>query len=512
MFQSIRFRLQFWLAILLLLVLSGFAATVYQLRRTNEIKQIDEELDKRVAAISGLLRGGPPRRREAPAPPFLGAPKASPGDQEFNRPPPPPPDGFPPPRRGERRERPPFAKGGPRDFAPRDFEIPPDQGNLFAPNPERAYYFVVWSRDGSLLKRSAEAPASTSLPTRSDRTDTRTHFRNLADNREAYHYTELGDCILAGVSLSAVDGELHRFAIGLAIAGLSILLLGLACGWWVTARAIRPIEQISAAAQRISAGNLEERIQVSDRRGELGQLAKVLNATFGRLATAFARQKQFTGDAAHELRTPLAVIISEAQTVLARPRDAAEYREAVEICLDAAQQMKHLTESLLRLARFDNEPMNGTQQRVDLAELCRISIERTASFTKERSVTIDSNLAAAEVVGDAALLQQLAANLLSNAIYYNKKGGTVGVSTRAETNQAVMEVTDTGIGIPNEELPYIFDRFYRVDKSRSAEEGRSGLGLAICQEIVERHRGSIAVTSAMDVGTTFTVRLPLASA
>ena len=142
--------------------------------------------------------------------------------------------------------------------------------------------------------------------------------------REAYQFTELGDCVLVGRSLVVNRQTQHRLAWTLLAAGGAVLALGLGGGWWLTTRAIRPVVQISAAASRISAGNLSERISTAEPDNELGRLAEVLNRTFGRLEAAFTQQKQFTADASHELRTPIAVLISEAQTALSRERTNAE--------------------------------------------------------------------------------------------------------------------------------------------------------------------------------------------
>src|SRR5439155_3801282 len=210
-----------------------------------------------------------------------------------------------PSRFGGREMRP-----GPRDFGPRDFQLSPEAASLFDQAQTNTFYFTVWSRDGALLKRSTNCPPEVPLPERPGR-DTRTHTRMRAARREAFHFTELGDCVLAGRSIVADLNALRGFTGWLLAVGATVLAFGLGGGWWLTARAIRPVEEISAAASRISAGNLSERISVVDPKNELGRLAGVLNSTFARLEAAFAQQKQFTADASHELRTPLAVIISE---------------------------------------------------------------------------------------------------------------------------------------------------------------------------------------------------------
>jgi two-component system, OmpR family, sensor kinase len=481
--KSIRWRLQLWLAFLLVCVLSGFGITIYQLQRASQLKRIDEELELRVAAISSAVRGGPPKPGFGP-PPF----GRDPGRRD------------PPPFLGERKT----------PFGPRNFPISPEIAALFDQTQMNSFYFTVWSRDNALFKRSNNAPAglSLALPQRVNRTDTRTYMRTRAGYREAFHFTELGDCVLAGRSLASYQDALQRFQWWLLAAGGMVLALGLSGGWWLTTRAIRPVEEISAAASRISAGNLSERINMAETESELGRLAAVLNSTFARLESAFGRQKQFTADAAHELRTPLTVIISEAQTTLARERGADEYRESVAVCLDTAQHMRRLTESLLQLARFDAGQENMQSSPVDLAEHTRACVERIRPLAEERGIAIHSDLAPAKTFGNADLLSQLIINLLTNAIHYNKPNGEIRISTRTEKGSAVVTIADTGQGIAAEDLPYIFERFYRADKSRSLAEGRSGLGLAICKVIVDTHRGSIDVASQPGVGTIFTVRLP----
>jgi len=271
---------------------------------------------------------------------------------------------------------------------------------------------------------------------------------------------------------------------------------------------MRPVDDISLAAMRISEGNLSERINVSDTDSELGRLAAVLNSTFARLEASFAQQMQFTADASHELRTPLAVIISEAQTTLARKRGGAEYRESIGVCLNAAQQMRRIAESLLQLARFDagQEPMR--RSALDLAENARVCVDRIGPLSKERDIKIRCDLRRAETFGDADRVDQLVTNLLTNAIHYNKPNGDIVVTTGTENGDAVLKVTDNGQGIAAEAAGHVFERFYRVDKSRSRIEGRSGLGLAICKAIADSHGGSINVSSELGTGTTFIVRLP----
>src|SRR5438477_4504344 len=399
--KSIRWRLQLWLGFLLLCVLSGFGVTIYQLQRVNQLNQIDEELKRRVAALSFAVRGGPPPDGKGHGP-F----RRGPGPRDFDdgpRGPPPFTDGRggPPPMRGRPGEP---SRGGPGEMhemrgGPREFRLSFEFANLFDQTQTNAFYFAAWSRDGTLLKRSTNAPAELPIPERPK--DTLTHTRMRGAFREAYHFTEMNDCVLAGRSITADLKAMSRFKLLLLAAGGTVLGFGLAGGWWLTTSAIRPIEQISTAASRISAGNLSERIHSADTDNELGRLAGVLNSTFARLEAAFAQQKQFTADASHELRTPLAVLIAEAQTALARERTAGEYRETVEACLDIAQEMRRLTESLLELARLDANHGHIKREPLDLADIARASVERIRPFAAQRNIQIHSGLSPAKASGNA---------------------------------------------------------------------------------------------------------------
>ncbi len=290
--------------------------------------------------------------------------------------------------------------------------------------------------------------------------------------------------------------------------GVVILFFGLAGGWWIVSRSLRPIVAISSAAVKISAGDLSQRINVAEAESELGQLAAVLNSTFARLETAFGQQKQFAADAAHELRTPVSVMLTQTQTALNRERTVPEYRETVEACQRAAQRMRKLIESLLALARFDAGQEVLERLRFDFSKTIAECIELVKPMAAERGVKIISDLRPTEITGDAGKLAQVMTNLLTNAIQYNRSEGEVRVTLGSQNGVAILTVTDTGQGIAPADLPLVFGRFFRADQSRSGA-GNTGLGLAISKAIVEAHGGTIEVASKQNIGTTFTVRLPV---
>ena len=326
--------------------------------------------------------------------------------------------------------------------------------------------------------------------------------------REIYHATPGGGMALVGRSIAEELAGLRRLAWKLAAAGSVVLLLGSTGGWWVATRAMRPIEDISATAVKIAAGDLSQRISAADADNELGRLAAVLNSTFARLEAAFAQQKQFTSDAAHELRTPITVMLAQTQTALTRERGAAEYRATVEACQRAAQRMRKLMESLLELARLDAGQETLQRAPFDLSKTVGDCVELVAPLAEARGLTIHCALPALPCVGDPERIGQVVTNLLDNAIEYNEESGQVRITGERQGGAVILSVSNSGPGIVAEDLPRIFERFYRADKARTGGGGHTGLGLAISKGIVEGHGGSLEAASQPGKGATFTLRLP----
>jgi len=287
------------------------------------------------------------------------------------------------------------------------------------------------------------------------------------------------------------------------------LLLSAGGGLFLVRRALRPIDRMVAATREIEETDLSRRVAIrSD--DELGRLARTLNAMLDRLERAFRRQRQFTDDASHELRSPLSVIEAEATLALRRERSAEDYRGAIATIAEEASSMNRLIDQLLTLARSDAGEESMEIERLDLSELASETVAAMEPVAEEAGVTLAfDGAASAPVEVDPLRIRRVIANLVENAIRYTPSRGQVGVEVHTEGHEAILSVTDTGMGIPAKDLPHIFERFYRVDKARSRSEGGSGLGLAICESIVETHHGTLSVTSQIDVGSQFIVRLPL---
>ena len=315
--------------------------------------------------------------------------------------------------------------------------------------------------------------------------------------------------VLVGRQIGRERNELRRLFWWLAGTGGAVLGFGLLWAGFLSRRILVPIERMTGTAERISASNLSERIDESKIKSELGRLAQVLNRMFGRLQASFERQARFTADASHELRTPTAVVLAQSELALSKPRSPEEYQEALAACYRAAKRMEGLVDGLLMLARVDAGQLEIHDEPIDLQTVVESSVTLLKPLADQKRVALKCDLQTAQVTGDAERLCQVVANLVNNAITYNHEGGEVRVSLIADDRTAVLNVADTGSGIAEGDLPRIFERFYRVDKARAGDRGGVGLGLAICQEIISSHGGTIDVVSVLGEGTTFTVRMPL---
>ena len=440
---------------MLVAVLCGFGFTAYHLESAHRFRQIDEGLQQRISVLVAALRTA---TRQEPV--------------------------------GERRDGPAMLSS---------LRLTPQQAAQFA--DAAGHYFVVWMRGKEPLFSSPSAPPDVLRPESREAA-----VRMRGEFRESFLFAAPVDCVLVGRSIVADQAELHTLAALFAAIGAAVLAAGLVVGWWLVTKAIRPVEDISATAAKIAAGDLSQRINTAETDSELGRLATVLNSTFARLDAAFTQQARFTADAAHELRTPVTVMLTHAQNGLASECLNEEHREAFEASQRAAQRMRRLIESLLELARLDagQEPLR--REECDLSKIAADGIELIRPLATTRRIQIHTDLPATVCHGDAGRIAQVVTNLLGNAIDYNHDGGEVRVTTKRNNGTATLTVSNTGPGIPAEDLPHIFGRFHRADKTRTA--GHSGLGLAISKAIAQAHGGSIDAASEPGRGATFAVRLP----
>jgi len=286
------------------------------------------------------------------------------------------------------------------------------------------------------------------------------------------------------------------------------LMLTTTAGYWMSRRALAPVEQIRREAEAVDPADLAARLRVPQTDDEVMRLAQTLNAMLERIETGFRSIERFTADASHELRAPLALITTAAEVSLRRERSAEEQREVLRKVVREARHMSNLVENLLDLARGDARQRHMELAPVDVAAMLRElgAQMRPVAEAKGLELTTEISEGEAYVLGESTQLRRLFLILVDNAIKYTERG-TVSVALGHESGDAVLRVADTGIGIEKAAVTHVFDRFWRADKVRSRAEGGAGLGLAMAKQIVQRHRGSISVESEARKGSLFTVRL-----
>jgi heavy metal sensor kinase len=313
-----------------------------------------------------------------------------------------------------------------------------------------------------------------------------------------------------GVSIEPIDEVLNRLLDLLALLLPVLIVCAAGGGYWLVSRALRPVDQLSQTAEQMSLQNLTLRLPVALSGDALERLSISLNNMLGRLRDSVQTSRRFLADASHELRTPLTVIKGELQEIAHQSyMDQTEVRERVGSVLEEVERLEHLVSGLLMLSRLDAGEMQGDWIDVDLAELARSTAEQMRLMAEDRDVDIElSGLQKAVVWGDRARLKQIIVNLLDNAIRFTPRGGKVSLRTAPGDGGSVFEIADTGIGIPEASVPFVFDRFFRVDSARSREDGGAGLGLSIVKSICTAHGAEIEVQSRPRCGSSFRVRFP----
>jgi heavy metal sensor kinase len=274
-------------------------------------------------------------------------------------------------------------------------------------------------------------------------------------------------------------------------------------------RAFVPVRRMVAVTKRITAEDLSLRLESVESQDEIGELADTLNSMIARLERSFQQIRQFSGDVSHELKTPLTELKCNAEVVLRKQRTSKEYQTALQNVIEDADHLQKIIEDLLLLARMDSHSQPFTFTRLALYEVFFQVFEHLHPLAQQKGLALEfQKMENVFINGDSSLLNHVFTNLITNAIQYTPSGGKVTFALHQQASQAILTITDTGIGIPEQALPNIFDRFYRVEQSRSHETGGSGLGLAIAQHIVDAHGGTIEVKSTIGKGTTFQVVLP----
>ena len=488
MFKSLRWKLQlFYSALLATVILCSGSIFYYQVWRST-FTEVDRRLEASALYLDVMLRSFPPPIQQGiEAPPML--------------PPPLRPDGTAPPPPRPRRSKEQFLE---------ELRLPQDSNFLSEGNPDDQTYFLVMTSKDMLIKKEFVPlgyPEAQSLAEKFNNQPTLVMLKN--NFREVRMIGPSGTKIIAGKSLEYEIVRMRYIAIQFTLVGIVFLVFGVGVSFAIAFRMVRPITQMSATAELLSEKDLSKRLDPNQIDSELAGLAEVLNRLFSRLDASFSRQRQFTADASHELRTPLTVIRSASELALSKPRSPEEYQETIEVSLKAAERMTNLVNGLLALARLDSSNADFHLRQINLSDLVGESVSLLGAIASEKQISLVADLHSVQIFGNPESLSRMIDNLITNAILYNKPGGKVFITLSRSDKKAVLEIKDTGLGIPEEHLPFIFERFYRVDKARSRFSGGSGLGLAICKGVIEKHNGTITVQSILAEGTTFRIQLPV---
>jgi two-component system OmpR family sensor kinase len=377
-----------------------------------------------------------------------------------------------------------------------DLELPADAAAYFFQREGERPYYVIWGPKGELVDQS-DPDLQVGRP-----------GSGSEGRRERTVQAAGGATVLVGRDITDVRRAEWGLFLNVALAGIATLAIAIFGGWFVAGRALAPIKRISQTARAMSDGDLNARIAVEHTESELEQVASTLNDAFDRLRLAVEQERRFIADASHELRTPISVLRAESEWALDRERSPQQYREALTVGRRAALRMQDIVERLLALVRADVAPDVQDPAPVAMRTLIDDVVEWLAPMAQARGVRLTVGGDPFAVNGDAEQLREALNNVVHNAILYNTPGGSVTISTRHSGSTARIEVVDTGIGIPADAVPRVFDRFFRVDKARSRELGGSGLGLSIARTIFTAHGGDITCTSEPGVGSMFVISLP----
>jgi heavy metal sensor kinase len=311
-----------------------------------------------------------------------------------------------------------------------------------------------------------------------------------------------------GTSLAAVDAALHTFLVLLVWGVPAGLVVAIAAGRSITGIALAPLTKLALAARAIDAGDLRQRLPVRGTRDELDDVAAAFNDTLARVEDAVGEMRQFSTALAHELRTPIAALRGEIERAVLTPGASEAQRIAAASQLEELDKLKRLIDQLLTLARAESGQIPLARGRVPIAPLVTSVVEQLEPVAQAQGLTLTARIDAEPVVeGDAEWLERLLLNLLDNAFKFTARGGHVTVAVSETDGQAALEVRDTGIGMPPDVLPHVFERFYRADPARSSSAFGVGVGLSLVKWIADRHHGSVSVASEPGRGSAFTVHL-----
>lgn len=387
-----------------------------------------------------------------------------------------------------------------------------DERAAYSPAKE---YIEVWDSTGRVIYRSPNLTSDDTLANHIRLSEGMTSLLTTSASFRT-HKVRIGlrktprATVLLAMPTEAITAPLDHLVNILVWMAPIVVLIGAVGGGILAKKSFVKINQVVETARRITADRLYDRIPEHPASDEIGKIVSTFNDMISRLEISFREIKQFSEDASHELRTPLSVLRTQLETALESRTSQSELKKTIAHCLDETLRMSSIIESLLLITKDGSGRDHVVRETVDMKRLVLQTYDESVILASQRAITVTlTSLEEMTVAGDEQRLRQMLLNLIDNAIKYNREHGKIRISLRKEAGNARVDVVDTGIGIPEAEIPRIFDRFYRVDRARTREMGGAGLGLSIAKWIVEAHRGSISVKSRMNQGSEFSVFLPL---
>ena len=462
---SLRLRLTLFYAVLSAVVLAGFGALFYRTLEMRLERSLDQELEERAAALRGYLR-------------FTG------------------------------------------NHAQLVFD---------AKDPEEAYFIRIATRyfqvlevaNGAVLMQSQELQLLGANPSldevraqvkRPHSTEIESPQGPIRFNSYIVHSGPKRDFLIqVGLSRQPMENALQQFVNTLILLVPVGVLVAAISGWWMARSALRPVEALTTSAAQIGISNLKVRLPLRGSGDEIDRLADTFNQTLARLEDAVQQMRQFTASISHELRTPLTALRGEAEVALMETRTPEGYRRVLASQLEEFDKLTQMINRLLTLARAEGGEIHLATERVNVSALVSSLAAQMEPMVSWKNIQLDIGVDDDIFVnGDRGWLECAVLNLLDNAIKFTSEGGTVNISVTAKDEWVRIEFRDTGIGIPAEALPHVFERFFRAEPSRSKEFEGAGLGLALVKWVVENHAGRVTVESEINNGSSFTIWLPLA--
>jgi heavy metal sensor kinase len=381
---------------------------------------------------------------------------------------------------------------------------------------DRGWYVRVFQPDGSLVWSSTDAPELhiPMVKALNDGPYNRDNYRLLQRHIQASAQAP-ALIVRVGAKRDLVDEDIWRLTEMILFAFAFIMVVAPLSGYWLAGRATSPLATILQTTSRLHPDNLGERLPLRGSGDELDQLSATINGMLDRLAAHLEQQRTFVANAAHELRSPLAAMRTSVEVALERDRSAAEYRDLLADLVQECAAQANLINHLLLLAEGDAGLLHG-EEEVRLDELVRRAADMFQGIAEQRGIELTATIhGPVKVPGNKVHLREVVQNLIDNALKFTPSGGrvTIDLGLHPRSGQVQLRISDTGSGIPAEDLPFVFERFYRADKSRQRDQptGGNGLGLSICQAIVQAYGGQIAISSSVGQGTTVTVSLPTGS-